>query len=526
MGKSQHHDQSFTPDTVDEHIEQLLHQQDQRQSQTKTNVRVIRDLHTLYEEDAELLARVRERFVSSITETDHVQEPTILQQDEARRFHPTEQPFSSQSASRQRLSLLAAGLVAAFIISSMLTVFTFVRHPATQGASLGQQQTPSGLYIGSGDMVYRIDQRSGKVLWHYQLQDDHKANFGSHPPIVVILNTGPDNTIYAISESTVYAIDATRGILHWSNTLFKEVLSGSKPIVSGNRVYVTVNDSVYALSTTDGELLATYSVGTTVEPKQLTPVTMIGRAVGYNAGNYAEVVQNAILTTVHDNILYITKRADLYALSLPSGKQLWHRQVDQGQQLSTPHVVDGQIYVASYSHTQSKVADYLYAFNAQTGVTVWQPMKITDGWVYDIVVDHGVIYGSVVEKRVFAYDARTGKALWSKGANVAGTAAPQVDGGTVYITMFSSSSASNANVPYVGFPMMLVALDAKSGSIKWIHPGDVQGKAGVFTTVQNGVIYVHESRSGTYALKDNGKTILWSNQLGDKATGLIVVVVP
>lgn len=526
MGKSQHHDQPFTPDTVDEQIERIISQQDQQQSQTSMNEHVVRDLHTVYEEDAELLARVRERFVSSITETDHVQEPIVLQQDRPGRLITAEQPYTSAPpASRRRFTLLVAGLVAAFIIGSMLAVFTFVRPLGTQVASPQQQQTPSGLYKGSGDTVYRMDQRSGKVIWQYRLPDDRKANFGSHPPRVVILNTGPDNTVYAVSESTVYAIDATRGTLRWSNTLFKLVVIVSKPVISGNRVYVPVNDRVYALNTANGKLLATYSVGPTAEPKQLTPVAWSG-GVSYKEGNHDEMVRNAIRATVNNNTLYIERHSTLYALSLRDGKQLWHRQVDQNQQFTMPQIENGKVYVSSYSITSSNQVSYLYALNAQTGATIWQS-KIPDGLVYDVAVDHGVIYGTVNEKRVFTYDASAGKPLWSKGINVTEAfAAPIIDGSTAYITAFSkTASAAQTKDVYVGFPMMVVALDIRNGSVKWTYPGDLQGKRGIAIIVENGVIYVNELHSGTYALNNKGK-IIWRNKSGDQANGLSMVAVP
>lgn len=354
------------------------------------------------------------------------------------------------------------------------------------------------------------------MLWQYRLQDDRKADFGSHPPVVVLLNTGTDNTVYAISESTVYAIDATRGTLYWSNTLFKRVLSASKPVVSNNRVYVTVNGSVYALNTADGKLLATYKIGTTAEPKQLTPIEWNG-GIRYNVGNHHEVAQDAIMTTVNDKILYITKHTTLYALSLPDGKQLWQRPLGQGQYPSALQVVNGQVYVSSNRDGSSKREGYITAFNAQTGTTAWQSKKITDGFVYDITVDHGVIYGSVTGSYVFAYDTRTGKTLWRKDANVMGVSAPpQVDGSTVYITASSETSPSET----------VVALDAKSGDVKWTYPADLQGKSSISKIVQNGVIYVFENGSGTYALKNDGKTIIWHNQPGDQATDLTIVAVP
>ncbi len=102
---------------------------------------------------------------------------------------------------------------------------------------------------------------------------------------------------------------------------------------------------------------------------------------------------------------------------------------------------------------------------------------------------------------------------------------PQVDGSTVYVTAFSNTSASQTN-EYVGFPMMVVALDARSGSIKWTYPGDLRGKSGIDIIVQNGVIYVLENGVGTYALNSNGKTVIWRNQSGDKATDLTIVAVP
>ena len=79
MGKRQHQNQPFTPDTVDEQIEQTLHQQKQQQNR-EVNERIIHDLHTIYREDADVLARVRERFVASITESDEAPPPIALQQ--------------------------------------------------------------------------------------------------------------------------------------------------------------------------------------------------------------------------------------------------------------------------------------------------------------------------------------------------------------------------------------------------------------------------------------------------------------
>ncbi len=75
----------------------------------------------------------------------------------------------------------------------------------------------------------------------------------------------------------------------------------------------------------------------------------------------------------------------------------------------------------------------LYAFNAETGKQLW---SFSTGTACDFtpVVANGVVYAGSEDGKLYALDATTGAVLWSYGnvAPTCGHASPIVSDGTVY----------------------------------------------------------------------------------------------
>lgn len=65
---TQHHDDAFTPDTVDERVDQLASLAPQASS--PPSAQVVQRLHALYEEDQSSTARVWERLAQRVNEHD------------------------------------------------------------------------------------------------------------------------------------------------------------------------------------------------------------------------------------------------------------------------------------------------------------------------------------------------------------------------------------------------------------------------------------------------------------------------
>jgi quinohemoprotein ethanol dehydrogenase len=145
----------------------------------------------------------------------------------------------------------------------------------------------------------------------------------------------------------------------------------------------------------------------------------------------------------------------------------------RGQE-STPLVIDGVLYVTT---AWSKV----YAFDAKSGKPLWShDPKVPGEWAVNAccdVVNRGVaawkgrLYLGTIDARLIALDATTGKVIWDvltieKGQPYSITGAPRVANGKVLIGQGGSEFSMR------GF---LSAYDAQTGKLDWrwyVVPGD------------------------------------------------------
>src|ERR1035438_7480561 len=92
---------------------------------------------------------------------------------------------------------------------------------------------------------------------------------------------------------------------------------------------------------------------------------------------------------------------------------------------SSPAVANGVVYVGSGD-------DKLYAFNAATGRLVWSAATSNYLWSSPAVAN-GVVYVGSDDDKLHAFDAATGEPLWSAATGSSVASSPAVANGVVYV---------------------------------------------------------------------------------------------
>ncbi|MDP8243264.1 MAG: PQQ-binding-like beta-propeller repeat protein [Candidatus Hinthialibacter antarcticus] len=157
------------------------------------------------------------------------------------------------------------------------------------------------------------------------------------------------------------------------------------------------------------------------------------------------------------------------------------------------------------------------------GTSVIQGSQYGDYWGnsswYDSV--EGVGAGKVCGERFFARSVEDGSLLWEyPGGKIIHTSI-SIGDGTVYFVEsrfapLKGSKNSRIESEDLWKEQFLVALDAKTGAVKWQRPLDTEdGLAVFFMLYHEGSLYINSSKSGTYYLygfdANNGEQ-RWANQ--------------
>ncbi|HZR41361.1 MAG TPA: PQQ-binding-like beta-propeller repeat protein [Ktedonobacteraceae bacterium] len=543
------HNEQFTPETVDEQIDDLL----QSQLPTSPDAHIVQNLHRLYSEDAVTLGRVWQRLGlgehTSFTQAIHQAETSqgrmtgqsrILPYERKRRMFVEHNGNSPKLQIWRSIAVIAAVLIAAILVGSTLWVFNIVTNSSQGGASAGQSersqgqqqnhqpvvQTPSGVYVGGSDGIARIDTQTGKQIWKYSYPNTNFPGMLFTRKIVPI-----GNTIYVSMQSftqsvkpTLLAIDAQTGKLLWSHEF----------------AHATLVD----LAAADGILYA----GTNPVSQNIIPPTKKGKSTGQlpapSTTTSTIYAFNAIDGKQHDSYtvsggiktlsaangtLYVGASNGLQALSLSDGKQIWYTAIS-GQQvdITTPHIVNDVMYttISNVSELAGQSTAIVAAFKTSTGEKLWQSDPIQSELFGIAVANNKVFVGTMTDGTPFkgglrAYDAQSGKQLWNTPLDGAVEWAPSVDNGVVYVSAYAELTK----------PEEVAALNINDGSIKW----HVQVPAGIMTTptVVNGVVYVSTGNTGakvagnasgaTIALKATDGSQIWTTASTSSPDALIVV---
>src|SRR5579884_3256996 len=122
-------DKEFAPESVDEQIEQLLLQDRVQEDKATSQARMVHDLQDVYAEE-EVLAHVWNSLVEHMENKNNIHRQDVQdEQAEQPQTAPLEWDHSIKpirSARYSRFSLVAAVLLAALVVGSMVGVLTFL----------------------------------------------------------------------------------------------------------------------------------------------------------------------------------------------------------------------------------------------------------------------------------------------------------------------------------------------------------------------------------------------------------------
>lgn len=486
----------FTPDQIDEQIEERLSAGAGPSASTRLLQDIQRRASSAQEQDRQLLQRAWQRIEAHRSGVPDARR-LPLHLTRFRRRHQMQQQERQLSLKRslaQRLGMLAAVLVATLVVGGMLAVFLLVRssHQTTQttaSQTIIQQnktpqeqkfqmgKTPAGIYTGSS----RLDAASGRSIWNFHLTlqgSDPTVNHSMVQESNAIVNQTivQDGLSFVISQDDlVYAVNATTGKLVWETevpvNLYKNVQEINSTLYLLNR-----NGNLLALSATTGKLLSTSQE---------------------HFDNFS----------IANGILYGSHSATLTAVQLSQNKQLWQAQGVEGQTLDLPHVVDGKLYITSTSY--QPVSSFIYGFDASTGKALWPAQKFR-GAIFGVTVAHGTLYFGVFGSALYALDAATGQPIWHNAfpyhpIGTPALAGPLVEGNLIY-ALFNPATTSTTGLKENG-PTGIAILDATTGALKGTAIPDHGAEIDTFT-VHSGTLYLGLIAK-IVAMKADGK-ILWT----------------
>lgn len=291
------------------------------------------------------------------------------------------------------------------------------------------------VYVGGQDgALHAIDARDGQRRWVYR----------TGGPIRVRPSVAGGAVLAQSDDGFLYAVDAKRGTLRWrvktvDGTIVRLPFDnpesrfdrfGSDVVANGGRLYLGTHDGkMLALDPRDGRTLWSFTAGGAV---LAAPTIADGRVL---FGSYDHSV---------------------YALEAATGRPLWKRDT-RGAVVSTPAVDGDRVVIGNRCYD-------LLGLDARTGDVAWK-RYIWMSWVESsATILDGVAYvGSSDAAAVYAFDARSGKRLWSADVFGWSWGQPAVSRDRVYL---GTSSQVGYLAQHAGGVM---ALDRSTGTVAWRH---------------------------------------------------------
>jgi len=270
---------------------------------------------------------------------------------------------------------------------------------STGGAVGSSPAVANGIvYAGSiGGGFYGLNATNGEKIWSFTTDW-----INSSPTIV-------DGVVYFAGSHTVYAFNATSGLMLWNYCVNVQFIPldpegiYSSPAVVNGFVYIGSNNglagNLYALNATDGSQLWVYPTEGWIESPP----------------------------TVGNNIVYIpSSDGDLYALNATNGQKVWSYsnilvKVYDGASVAFANNV---VYVLSYYPNGA-----IEALNAKTGVQLWSS-STTDCEPFPIVVGDVLYVGGT--NNLFVFNATDGSWLWNSNQTGEILSSPAYANGVVY----------------------------------------------------------------------------------------------
>lgn len=186
----------------------------------------------------------------------------------------------------------------------------------------------------------------------------------------------------------------------------------------------------------------------------------------------------------------------------------WVHKFEGERSRATPVIVDGKLFVTAGTH--------VYAFDPKTGDVLWAHALDTPpiGLFKGVAVGEGKVFVGLMEGGVVALDAKTGNQVWKQDiveqAATAGHGGQWVAGAPAYVNGLVIAGLSGVRAPIDRNDGRIVALDAKTGAVRWtFHVVPGPGEKG------------HETWPRDSDIWKRGGGAVWMNPAVDPALGLI-----
>ncbi len=186
----------------------------------------------------------------------------------------------------------------------------------------------------------------------------------------------------------------------------------------------------------------------------------------------------------------------------------WVHQFDGERSRGTPVIADGRMFVTAGTH--------VYAFDPATGDALWSYKLDTPpiGLFKGVAVGQGLVYVGLMEGAVAALDEKSGQEIWrqpiAEQAAPGGQGGQWVAGAPAYVDGMVIVGLSGARSPTDRNDGRIVALDAKTGKIRWtFHVVPGPDEAG------------HDTWPADSEIWKRGGGAVWVTPAVDPALGLV-----
>lgn len=291
-----------------------------------------------------------------------------------------------------------------------------------------------------------------------------------------------DGVVFIIASSAaqgrLLALDAATGARRWSQPIGPSYPSrwcGATPAVAQGLVYAPAWGRMVAYDARSGAVR--WRAGNSFCGAGATPTVVNGKLFTNSANDYA----------------------DVEARDAASGRLLWSSKPCIGTPASctiasvaAPLAAgDGIVYMTNHNAGMA-------AYEASTGRQLWSRVVGPGSIDSAPVVEGDVVYVSVAmhDGRLYALNRRTGAELWWAPTGYYNHSTPALADGLLYVGSDGQG---------------VTAVDAKTGAIRWQQ--NALGTVRTSPAVANGVVYLGADDGRLYALDARTGTILHSRQI-------------
>lgn len=241
-------------------------------------------------------------------------------------------------------------------------------------------------YLANGGLVYAVNLKDGREVWHYPASAGTKQVFYAAPVLtedglVIVGSAGTEYSLIAIDPADI-SPETNSPVEAWIFADAKDHWVAS-PLVVGDKLFAPNADgNLYILDLSDGRS----------QKQAVAVVELAGRL-------WAQPVTNG-------ELVFVTSLDhSVFAIDIETYEIVWHEDVGGAIPGSPVIGADGKLYVGS-------LASQLEQFDPQTG----QHTSVLDAdeWVWSTpVVDGDALYFGDLRGNFYSFNTSTGELNWS-----------------------------------------------------------------------------------------------------------------